>query len=63
MLHKNSYILGQDTVIVTEKVTNKTNKTIYTEIAECQEYDEVLDDGTVFATGTMEMTTIRTLEN
>ena len=39
------------------------NINITSEIAEFQEYYEVIDDDTFFSTGTMEMTTNETVEN
>ena len=46
-------VLGDDFFIDTEKVKNKTNKTIITYILKCQEDDTFLDDDTVLATGNM----------
>ena len=47
-----------NTVIDTEKINKNTNKNITNDIAEFQEDDEIVDDDTVFATKTMEMTTV-----
>ena len=49
--------MGNNIVIDTEKVNNKTNKTITIVISEFQEDDEVLDNNAEFATVTTEMTT------
>ena len=66
MYHNNEYTeteLYDGTFIDTEKIKTKTNKNITTYIAERQEDDEVLDDDTAFATGTMEMTTNEIVRN
>ena len=53
----------ENTVIDTKKVKDKSGKNIITEITECQEEYEALDDETVFATGNMEMNTNETMES
>ena len=49
--------LYYNAVIYDEKVKNKIDKNITTDISEFQEDDEVIDDETSFAIGTVEMTT------
>ena len=60
---KKSDILGYDTVIDTEKMKIKNNKTITTKIEKCQDYGKVIDEDTVLATGTTEITTNKTVQN
>ena len=53
--------LGDNTVIDTKEVKNKTNKRITFDITEWQEEDEVIDDEISFSTGTVEMNTNETV--